>query len=127
MYTMHFIPRTWLALAVLVVVASPPCLAGNDGGAPGGFLRFGGSARSLALGNAVTGVADDVATSYWNPAGLAQLRTLELVATGAVAGVDHPQRIGPHVVIVPPPVQIDVGIGRCLGAFAFPTLARHRP
>jgi hypothetical protein len=37
----------------------------------------------MALGNAVTGVADDVATSYWNPAGLAQLRTLELAAMGA--------------------------------------------
>jgi len=57
--------------------------AADDAGVPGGFLRFGASARSLALGNAVTGMADDVATAYWNPAGLAQLRTMEATAMGA--------------------------------------------
>jgi len=71
-----------LVVVVLLLASVTTASAGDDGGSPGSFLRFGGSARSLALGNAVTGVADDVAMAYWNPAGLAQLRTHELVATG---------------------------------------------
>lgn len=65
-----------------------PARAGDDAGVPGSFLRFGSSARSLALGNAVCGAADDVATAYWNPAGLAQLRTMELTGMGAVLFAD---------------------------------------
>ncbi len=61
-----------LVLATLTL-ATPVALAVDDAGVPGGFLRFGASARSLSLGNAVVGIADDVATSYWNPAGLSQL------------------------------------------------------
>ena len=78
---------TCLALAA-VVLAAAPATAANDGGVPGGFLRYGASARSLALGNAVTGLADDAATSYWNPAGYASLRTMELSAMGASLGMD---------------------------------------
>ena len=78
---------TCLALAALVAAATPAS-ARSDGGVPGGFLRYGASARSLALGNAVTGLADDAATSYWNPAGYASLRTMELSAMGASLGMD---------------------------------------
>ncbi len=69
-----------LAAALLLPATAP---AADDAGSPGSFLRFGASARSLALGNAVVGVADDAASAYWNPAGLAQLRTLELTGMGA--------------------------------------------
>ena len=71
-----------LILAILTL-ATPMAHAADDAGVPGGFLRFGASARSLSLGNAVVGLSDDVATSYWNPAGLAQLRTMEITAMGA--------------------------------------------
>ncbi|MCP4293295.1 MAG: PorV/PorQ family protein [bacterium] len=71
-----------LALVSLIFTVSP-VLASDDAGVPGGFLRFGTSARSLSLGNAVVGLSDDVATSYWNPAGLAQLRTMEITGMGA--------------------------------------------
>jgi len=63
--------------------------AKDDAGVPGGFLRFGASARSLSLGNAVAGMADDVATAYWNPAGLSQLRTMEITAMGATMFNDN--------------------------------------
>ena len=74
-----------LATAALVAAAgSPqPVRAADDAGVPGGFLRYGASARSLSLGNAVAGMADDVATAYWNPAALARLRTMEVTAMGA--------------------------------------------
>ena len=78
---------TWIFLTAAMIgalaVTGPAVRAADDAGVPGGFLRYGASARSLALGNAVGGIADDVATAYWNPAGLAQLRTMEITAMGA--------------------------------------------
>lgn len=73
----------FLIVLMAIVLTSVPALAADDAGVPGGFLRFGASARSLALGNAVVGLSDDVATSYWNPAGLAHLRTMEITGMGA--------------------------------------------
>ena len=73
-----------LALAALIVaLAVGPVVAAEDAGAPGAFLRYGTSARGLAMGNAVTAIADDAASSYWNPAGFARLRTMEFTAMGA--------------------------------------------
>lgn len=73
----------WVFALAAVVLSIAPALAADDAGVPGGFLRYGASARSLSLGNAVVGLSDDVATSYWNPAGLAQLRTMEITGMGA--------------------------------------------
>ncbi len=83
--TMRTKSSIFLWLSLLLVVALMPQTAGamDDAGVPGGFLRFGASARSLALGNAVVGLSDDVATAYWNPAGLAHLRTMEITGMGA--------------------------------------------
>lgn len=39
----------------------------------------GAGARPLAMGNAYIGVSDDFSASLWNPAGLAQMRRLELM------------------------------------------------
>jgi hypothetical protein len=76
--------RRYPALLLLAaLLAAGPVLAGQDGGAPGAFLRFGSSARSLALGGAVGALGGDVATVYWNPAALSQLRTMEVTAMGA--------------------------------------------
>ncbi len=75
--------RRGLATALGAALLTTTALAADDGGVAGGFLRYGASARSLALGNASVGIADDAAMSYWNPAGLAQLRTMELTGMGA--------------------------------------------
>ena len=86
MKSKHFSQRSYLLTAALLAAAllwTGAASAKDDAGVPGGFLRFGSSARSLALGNAIAGVADDVATSYWNPAGLMQLRTMEVTGMGA--------------------------------------------
>ncbi len=80
----RFLLLGWAAALLLCA----PAWAGHDGGIAGGYLRFGASARSLALGNAVGGLADDAATSYWNAAGYASLRTMELSAMGANLGMD---------------------------------------
>lgn len=77
--------RHVLLLCALTALAGPAAeaLAAADAGAPGAFLRFGSSGRSLALGGAVAALGDDAATAYWNPAGLSQLRTMELTAMNA--------------------------------------------
>ncbi len=79
-----------MALLVLVVVmiAPPTVQAASDAGVSGAFLRFGSSARSLALGGAVSGLGGDASTAYWNPAGLSQLRTMEITAMGATLFAD---------------------------------------
>lgn len=69
--------------SALAALPSTRLFAADDAGAPGAYLRFASSARGLSLGSAVMGLADDAASSYWNPGGLAQLRTLELTAMGA--------------------------------------------
>jgi len=40
---------------------------------------FGVGARSLGMGGAYTGVADDYSATFWNPAGLAQIKRMELM------------------------------------------------
>ena len=62
-----------LALGVLVL-AAPPARAQV------GSLGIG--SRAIAMGNAFTGVADDLSATYYNPAGLTQL-----IDGGAVASV----------------------------------------
>ena len=43
------------------------------------FLKIGVGARSVAMGGAVTAVANDVSSMYWNPAGLATMATGEAI------------------------------------------------
>jgi hypothetical protein len=45
----------------------------QNGGIPGGFLNYGMSPRTIAMGKAFTGLADDQEAIYYNPAGLVQL------------------------------------------------------
>ncbi len=58
--------------------------AREDGGRPGAFLDFAASARSLSMGGAHAGVADDASAGYWNPAGLAQLERKDVVSLYSV-------------------------------------------
>ena len=80
-------PVAVLAVCCLVLAAGG-ARASDDGGVAGAFLRFGSSARSLALGGAVTALGDGAAVAYWNPAGLSQLRTMEVTGMGATLFAD---------------------------------------
>ena len=74
---------TFIILGVLLI--APQARGGSeDGGLPGGYLRWGASARCLALGGAFVGLADDAAAAYWNPAGLAQIPSTQLLAMHAI-------------------------------------------
>jgi len=64
-----------LALAVLVAGS----LALGEGGFAGAFLEYGPAPRSLAMGQAFSAVGDDAQAGYFNPAGLYQLNSQELI------------------------------------------------
>lgn len=59
----------------------------GQGGTPGTFLNYGASPRTLALGKSFTGLANDVEAVYYNPGGLAYLRTQDIkIAHSALYG-----------------------------------------
>ncbi len=84
----HHLSAGLLALALVASAWQGTALAASDAGVAGAFMRYGSSARSLALGGAVAGVGGDAATAYWNPAGLSQLRTMEMTAMSATLFMD---------------------------------------
>lgn len=61
------------ALAALMMGAAPAAAEEENGGAPGSWLSQYVTARTLGLGGAFVGVADEASAVVWNPAGLAQL------------------------------------------------------
>ncbi|MGE5176758.1 MAG: PorV/PorQ family protein [Hyphomicrobiales bacterium] len=65
-------------LATLALWSGPASAASENGGAPGQWLSTYVSARTLGLGGAFVGAADDASSVIWNPAGLAQLVPNEL-------------------------------------------------
>lgn len=54
--------------------------SGDKGGSGAAFLKIGPGARPAGMGEAFAGVADDVHSVYYNPAGLANLKRVEAAA-----------------------------------------------
>src|SRR6266581_1799685 len=65
-------------LALMLFSPLTPLFAMATGGQPGEFMSYGAGARSLAMGAAFVGVADDASATYWNPPGLSQITRKEL-------------------------------------------------
>ncbi len=72
--------RTAIALVLAAGLFAPPsaALAARDAGLPGEFLNYGVGSRPLGMGRAYTGVADDIDSLYWNPAGLSTYRSSQV-------------------------------------------------
>ncbi len=62
---------------------SQSLFAGGEGTTGAQFLKLGIGARPAALGESFTGVADDINSLYWNPAGLAEIQQFEASVSGA--------------------------------------------
>jgi hypothetical protein len=75
-------PVLLTAGALLGAVTLAPGQAGATRYA-GEFLRIGVGARALGMGSAFAGLADDGTAAYWNPAGLATIRSREITAMHA--------------------------------------------
>ena len=77
-----------LAAAVLAALAVPrfaghAFAGGGQGTSAFQFLQLGVGARPSAMGETFAGVADDVNSIYWNPAGLAGLERREATLSHA--------------------------------------------
>ncbi|MCK5218454.1 PorV/PorQ family protein [bacterium] len=51
----------------------------NAGTTGAQFLKLGGGARGVALGEAYSAVADEASAVYWNPAGLGRIKNIQIV------------------------------------------------
>src|SRR4051794_35397588 len=81
--------RARLFILTLAVLTLPVSLfAAATGGQVDEFLSYGAGARSLAMGAAFVGVADDASATYWNPAGLSQITRKELTLMKATLFAD---------------------------------------
>jgi len=65
--------------------------AENYYGMPNDYLQYGAGARSLAMGGAYVGLADEASAPYWNPAGLTQIEEHQFLSMYApfFEGVSH--------------------------------------
>ena len=66
----------------ILVITLPTAIFGDDfskvGTASAQFLKIGVGARAMGLGGTFTAIANDVSTIYWNPAGIANLKTTSI-------------------------------------------------
>jgi len=75
----------WLKLLMLGILIIQPVLlyAGGikkPGATAANFLKVGIGARPAGMGEAFCALADDINATYWNPAGLAQIKEFQLTA-----------------------------------------------
>jgi hypothetical protein len=68
----------WAVILLLTAWGGVTAHASDVGTTAADFLKLGIGPRAIAMGNAQVGLADDVYSTYWNPAGLARLETPEV-------------------------------------------------
>ncbi len=70
-----------ISLLLIVSTSSAGIFSKDKAGTTGAtFLKIEAGARPVAMGGAFVAVADDANTTYWNPAGLVQLKEREITA-----------------------------------------------
>ncbi len=77
--------KSWLSvvigLTVCLLAGNSDVFANKKVGTTGAqFLKIGSGARPVGMGQAFAGIADDVNSLYWNPAGVGQLTGAEFTA-----------------------------------------------
>jgi len=78
-----------LILIGLMIISAARLSAGmfsedNAGTTGGAFLKLGVGCRAIGMGEAYTGVSDEVSAAYWNPAGLVHIKEKQITAMHAV-------------------------------------------
>jgi len=61
----------------------------QDGGSAGSFLRIGAGVRSFGFGGAYTAISNDASATYWNPAGLTQIESTQLLISNSKMSLDR--------------------------------------
>ncbi|MFH1824196.1 MAG: PorV/PorQ family protein [Candidatus Firestonebacteria bacterium] len=72
-----------ICIFIVAIFVISNAYAGTYAGLPGTFLNWGAGARSLGMGKAFVGLAEDSTSTYWNPAGLSYLLTEEITGLHA--------------------------------------------
>ena len=67
-----------LVFKILLLSAVLSVALSLSGGQPGGFLSYGTNARSIGLGRAFLAIADDASSAVINPAGMIQVKSMEI-------------------------------------------------
>ncbi len=77
------LPAVLVVIGLLSLIAAPRVQAQSE--IPLLGVTYGVGVRAIGMGGAFVGLADDYAATYWNPAGLGQIRRMEL--TGSVSSL----------------------------------------
>ena len=94
---------------MLVLVFVPASLAQDKAGTAGmPFLKMDVTARAFAMGGAFIGLSDDASTLYYNPAGLVNLKAMEVVASHNMYLADIQYS---YAGVTYPMPQLNAGIG----------------
>ena len=81
--------RLGLLLAAFVLIGGGVAWADGSAGQAGAFLRMGIGARATGLGGGLTGLTDDGAVGYYNPAALPFLSSPQLTFSLAILPLDR--------------------------------------
>lgn len=74
--------RITISVCINLLIVSILCAQSGSAGSAGlSSLKLGAGARAGAMANAYTAVSEDAASTYWNPAGLASIKNVELFFT----------------------------------------------
>lgn len=71
--------KRYTLITLLILLASFNIYSQGDTGAQ--FLKIGVGAKACAMGEAFVGISDDPSAIYWNPAGIAQINSFEILAS----------------------------------------------
>ena len=112
------VARRVLLVFACVLAASSPARAQTSLQVPIQFDFINPSARSLALGGAFVGLADDATAALVNPAGLIALSLKEVSIEGRYRGFEQPFVAGGRLSGVPTGQGVDTSFGPALGTIS---------
>lgn len=69
--------NSFCTILLITAFFAPKIFAQESAGSAGAFLRLGVGARALSMGGAFVAVANDPSATFWNPAGLYQIRNYQ--------------------------------------------------
>jgi len=100
--------RTFILLGFLILSFGFPSYAGIGASSGVDFLKLGGGARPLGMGEAYVGLANDVSAMFYNPAGLAQIAFPEILTMSNNWFLDIKQQMAGFIL---PTSVVVIGVG----------------
>ena len=97
-------------LCVLYALSGSSAFSGESAGQAGSFLRIGLGPRAKGLGDAYTAVADNAYAPYYNPAGLAFIRSREAALSYGLLSFDRTFTYAGFARPLPPQAGFAIGV-----------------